>query len=252
MYVDDLITRASSINECYSIYTELCRVLNAAGMPLKKWCTNSPQLLNQIPHTQDDPSYLLKFNDEVTISTLGLTWQPSIDYFRFILKDWGSSVVMFKLSLLSDISRIFDPLGLLTPLLIKGKIFLQQLWTLKLGLGFHYQLISCYVGSTFIINLRNKELEHIRVPRTVLNIDASIIEPHGFADASQEAYGGCVYLRSFAPSGSISVSLIVSKSRVASLKTTTIPRLELSGALLMAELVHNFVLEFAKVNVIIL
>lgn len=52
------------------------------------------------------------------------------------------------------------------------------------------------------------------------------------------------------PSGSISVSLIVSKSRVALLKPTTIPRLELSRALLMAELVHNFVLEFSKVDVI--
>ncbi|KAL4103985.1 hypothetical protein QTP88_019298 [Uroleucon formosanum] len=75
-YVDDLITGASSIDECFFTYTELCRVLNAAGMSLRKWCSNSPLLLNKIPLTQDDPSYLLRLNDENTISTLGLTWQP--------------------------------------------------------------------------------------------------------------------------------------------------------------------------------
>ncbi|XP_050062971.1 uncharacterized protein LOC126552323 [Aphis gossypii] len=156
---------------------------------------------------------------------------------------------MSKRSLLSDISKIFDPLGLLTPVLIKGKIFLQQLWTLKLG--WDSPLSTDFVSRWKRFYHQFKELEHIRVPRIVLNSDASIIELHGFADASQEAYGACVYLRSLTPGGSLSVSLIVSKSRVAPLKPTTIPRLELSGALLLAELVHNVVLELAKVNVII-
>jgi len=248
-YVDDLITGATSINECFFMYTELCRVLNAAGMPLRKWCSNSPLLLNKIPHTQDDPSYLLRLNDEDTISTLGLTWQPSIDCFRFVFKNWDPPVEMSKRLLLSDISKIFDPLGLLTPVLIKGKIFLQQLWTLKLG--WDSPLSTDIVSRWKQFYHQFKELEHIRVPRVVLDIDSPIIELHGFADASQEAYGACVYIRSVAASGSITVSLAVSKSRVAPLKPTTIPRLELSGALLLAELAHNVLLELAKVNIII-
>ncbi|CAI6369997.1 unnamed protein product [Macrosiphum euphorbiae] len=248
-YVDDLITGASSIDECFFMYTELCRVLNAAGMPLRKWCSNSPLLLNKIPHTQDDPSYLLRLNDEDTISTLGLTWQPSIDCFRFVFKNWDPPVEMSKRLLLSDISKIFDPLGLLTPVLIKGKIFLQQLWTLKLG--WDSPLSTDIVSRWKQFYHQFKELEHIRVPRIVLDIDSPIIELHGFADASQEAYGACVYVRSVAASGSITVSLAVSKSRVAPPKPTTIPRLELSGALLLAELAHNVLLELAKVNIII-
>jgi len=141
------------------------------------------------------------------------------------------------------------PLGLLTPVLIKGKIFLQQLWTLKLG--WDSPLSTDFVSRWKRFYHQFKELEHIRVPRIVLNSDASIIELHGFADASQEAYGACVYLRSLTPGGSLSVSLIVSKSRVGPLKPTTIPRLEFSGALLLAELVYNVILELAKVNVII-
>lgn len=119
--------------ECFSMYTELCKVLNSAGMPLRKWCSNSSALLNQIPSSQNDPSYLLKLNDEETISALGLTWQPSVDNFRFLLKDWNVPTVMSKRSILSDIYNVFDPLGLLTPVLIKGKIFLQQLWSMNLG-----------------------------------------------------------------------------------------------------------------------
>jgi len=248
-YVDDLITGATSIDECFFMYTELCRVLNAAGMPLRKWCSNSPLLLNKIPHTQDDPSYLLRLNDEDTISTLGLTWQPSSDCFRFLFKNWDPPVEMSKRLLLSDISKIFDPLGLLTPVLIKGKIFLQQLWTLKLG--WDSPLSTDIVSRWKQFYHQFKEIEHTRMPRIVLDIDSPIIELHRFADASQEAYGACVYIRSVAANGSITVSLVASKSIVAPLKPTTIPRLELSGALLLAELAHNVLLELAKVNIII-
>lgn len=110
-YVDDLITGASSLDECYFIYTELCRVLNAAGLPLRKWCSNSPLLLSQIPLTQDDPSYLLRLNDEDTISALGLIWHPSIDCFRFIFKNWDPSVVMSKRSFCQIKEKYLTPLG---------------------------------------------------------------------------------------------------------------------------------------------
>jgi len=74
---------------------------------------------------------------------------------------------------------------------------------------------------------------------------------HGFADASQEAYGACVYVRSESPNGSIFVSLFTSRSRVAPLHGTSIPRLELSGAQLLAELVDQVVSELSKVNVVL-
>ncbi|KAL4104092.1 hypothetical protein QTP88_019405 [Uroleucon formosanum] len=244
-HVDDLITGASSIDECFFMYTELCRVLNAAGMSLRKWCSNSSLLLNKIPLTQDDPSYLLRLNDEDTISTLGLTWHPSIDCFRFVFKNWDPPIEMSKRLLLSDISKIFEPLGLLTPVLIKGKIFLQQLWTLRLG--WDSPLSTDIVSRWKQFYHQFKELEHIRVPRTILDIDSPMIEIHGFADASQEAYGACVYIRSVAASGSITVSLAVSKSRVTPLKPTTIPRLGCPGRFYWLKLLIMFYLNYQRV-----
>ena len=63
--------------------------------------------------------------------------------------------------------------------------------------------------------------------------DFARIEIHGFSDACNHGYGACLYIRK------ISVSLLCSKSRVAPLKTQTIPRLELNAALLLARLFKN-------------
>ncbi len=72
----------------------------------------------------------LSLTKQDTVNTLGLSWQPSTDTFHFSLGTWNPPTHMTKRSLLSDINRIFDLIGLITPILIKGKIFLQQLWLL--------------------------------------------------------------------------------------------------------------------------
>lgn len=60
------------------------------------------------------------------------------------------------------------------------------------------------------------------------------IELHGFCDASQNAYGACVYLRATSQSEVHSTRLLCAKSRVASLKTVSLPRLELCAAIVGA------------------
>lgn len=62
------------------------------------------------------------------------------------------------------------------------------------------------------------------------------MELHGFGDASQRAYGACVYPRAQAD-GSWSASLVFSRAKMVPLKKLTLPRLELMGALLNARLV---------------
>ena len=64
-------------------------------------------------------------------------------------------------------------------------------------------------------------------------------ELHGFSDASSLAYGANIYLRTLYKSGLIEVNLICSKSRVAPIKTITIPRLELLGNLLLSRLMDS-------------
>ncbi|XP_022180598.1 uncharacterized protein LOC111040844 [Myzus persicae] len=132
-YVDDLLTGCSSEDACYSLYKNVNKVLEAAGFPLRKWCSNSSSLMSRIPKDTDNATYRLSLTHQDTANTLGLSWQPSTDTFHFSLGTWNPPAHMTKRSLLSDINRIFDPIGLITPILIKGKIFLQQLWLLKLS-----------------------------------------------------------------------------------------------------------------------
>ncbi|XP_043506296.1 uncharacterized protein LOC122526811 [Frieseomelitta varia] len=64
---------------------------------------------------------------------------------------------------------------------------------------------------------------------------------HGFCDASEKAYGACVYLKSTDQVGRTSVHLICSKSRVAPLKSQTLLRLELCAAVLLTKVVTDTV-----------
>ena len=63
------------------------------------------------------------------------------------------------------------------------------------------------------------------------------LELHGFGDASERAYGACVYVRVLGQDGSWSASLVFSRARIAPLKRVSLPRLELLGALLCSRLV---------------
>ena len=62
---------------------------------------------------------------------------------------------------------------------------------------------------------------------------------HGFSDASEEAYSGVVYLRMVDSLQCVYTSLVMSKTKVAPIKRLTIPRLELCGARLLAQLLHH-------------
>ncbi|GFS80488.1 integrase catalytic domain-containing protein [Trichonephila clavipes] len=83
-------------------------------------------------------------------------------------------------------------------------------------------------------------LSEIKISRyyfqNFLPSNATTIQLHCFSDASKKAYGTVAYLRIELNDGNIISSFVASKGRVAPLKTLSIPRLELMGALLSARL----------------
>ncbi|GFS89345.1 uncharacterized protein TNCV_3400091 [Trichonephila clavipes] len=87
------------------------------------------------------------------------------------------------------------------------------------------------------------ELNTFSIPRYYLGYalqnEIDNIQIHCFSDSSKKAYGTVVYLRIALKNGKTFTNFVASKCRVAPLKTISLPRLELMGALLSARLSYK-------------
>lgn len=167
------------------------------------------------------------------MKTLGVSWDARHDTIRYSAQSTATNKIT-KRTILSTIARIFDPLGLLGPITIVAKILLQRLWTLKLSWD---ESLPASIHTEWIEFERDLQgLNNIEFNRFVRLKNAQRTELHGFCDASEKAYGACLYVRTIDQTGSIQTNLLCAKSRVAPLSQVTLARLELCGAALLATL----------------
>ncbi|XP_076376168.1 uncharacterized protein LOC143258753 [Megalopta genalis] len=230
-YVDDLLTGAQTEQEIETLKGELTQILSQAGMDLRKWASNCPTV------TATDST---ERNREIAVDkdpkTLGLLWSPTTDHLMFRVEAPQDQRVT-KRTILSEIAQIFDPLGLISPIVIVAKLILQQLWQTQTGWD---QSIPQNLHSQWLQYRQDiSKVGAMNISRCAISECLDDIELHGFSDASEKAYGACVYLRSRDLSGSWVTRLLCAKSRVAPLKTISLPRLELCGALLLANVVNK-------------
>ena len=136
--------------------------------------------------------------------------------------------------ILSEIAKIFDPLGVLGPITLHGRILIQNLW--KLQFTWDELLPEGIQSEWSFFRKQLPLLNQLRFNRCVITCDAIDVQLHGFCDASEKGYGACIYLRSTDKHGQDYSSLVCYKSRVAPIRKLTIPRLELCGALLLSRL----------------
>ncbi|XP_058839416.1 uncharacterized protein LOC131694916 [Topomyia yanbarensis] len=247
-YVDDMLSGADSTSEAKMLVTEVMQLTDSAGFILRKWNSNSTALLSNLPrHLCDERSVLELDSSTSTVKTLGLRWDTSTDEFCFTFPEWrSSSTAITKRSIHSDAACLFDPLGLVGPVVVQAKIFIQKLWLLKCDWDEPLNESLQNLWNEYKQNLM--ALESLVIPRWIgFSKECLSVQLHGFCDASEVAYGACLYLRCISSDGIISVRLIMSKSRVAPLenlkrkkKKMTIPRLELSSALLLSHLYEKY------------
>lgn len=126
--------------------------------------------------------------------------------------------------MLSNVARIFDPLGLKSPIVVKAKILLQELWLLKIG--WDEELPPKEAQPWLKIRAQLEQMSVLSIPRWVLNDNVQHVELHGSCDASEKAYGCVIYVRTIDLDGFVKVEILCAKSRVAPLKKMTVPRLE--------------------------
>ncbi|XP_018358512.1 PREDICTED: uncharacterized protein LOC108758196 [Trachymyrmex cornetzi] len=231
-----MLTGADTIAKLTVIRDEVIQLLMLGTLELSKWASNCPELLN-LDDRKREP---VTISDNATHSRiLGMQWNRCLDTFQFPCESESKThQVVSKRIILSEIATLFDPLGLLGPMFVTAKLILQDLWQL---------FIQCDESVPLDIHTRwvtFKEqmaaVGEMNIPRCVKpKAGLSNLQLHGFCDASQRAYGACVYVRTQLRADHYHSELLCSKSRVAPLKVISLPRLELSAALLLARLVHR-------------
>ncbi|XP_037944461.1 uncharacterized protein LOC119677260 [Teleopsis dalmanni] len=213
--------------EAIATKDQLIKILATAGFKPRKWCANNSQLLQGLAPEDQEVDLDVSSESHKTVKTLGLIWLPKSDQFS-IKTNGPTHSKITKRTVSSELAHIFDPLGLMAPVVVKAKISVQRLWQLKLSWDealpaemhtqwTHFRQCLCEINNVKI----PRHIFHHKQPRNT--------QIHVFTDA--------IYIRAEMTDRTISVQLLCSKSRVAPLKTQTIPRLELCAALLGAQLV---------------
>jgi len=247
-YVDGIQFGSDDKQDLYKFKHESSELLGTAGFALHKWHSNVVELEDtERVHTEcadDMDTTFAKHsvgarNSETKI--LGVPWNKerdelSVDFTKCI--DRAENQKVTKRTIISTINYVFDVLGLVSPVLIIAKLLFSQACLLKLSWDEEVPSELLNQWTKWIRELKKHMC--LSVPRCCIfqSKDRRCTYIHGFSDASKQAVSAVVYVVVKASDGSSSQNLLVSKSRVAP-KGLTIPRLELVGAHLLANLISH-------------
>ncbi|XP_053403136.1 uncharacterized protein LOC123560655 [Mercenaria mercenaria] len=170
-----------------------------------------------------------------------MLWNTVTDEMMFPAKLVPIRDVITKREILQHSSRIYDPLGLLSPVTVRAKTLLQELWRQKYSwdtaLPKHvYEKWSALV--TDLNNVMNTKVsryyfrDQCAADDRITTVEEMSL--HIFVDASTLSYGATAYLCTSNQS-----TFVMAKTRVAPLKKLTLPRLELMAAVVGSRLANH-------------
>ncbi|XP_058456625.1 uncharacterized protein LOC131434022 [Malaya genurostris] len=243
-YVDDFLYSAHTEEEMIRLALQVKLVHSKAGFNIRNWLSNSPNVSVRVGEQQAEPS--VKFVDKSTVyeRVLGMIWKPESDVFVFqgvfreeIQNLLCNEVAPTKREVLRVVMSIFDPIGLVAVFVVHGKLLIQQIWRNGLSWDEHIRDQMLLQWKRWIKLLQ--ELEQVQITRCYFPgytpKDYSSLELHIFVDASEEAMAAVAYFRIIEGSN-VRCSLVSAKTKVAPIKPLSIPKLELSAAVLGARL----------------
>ena len=238
IFMDDICVGSSTLEKAKALQQDLIALLKPAGFELRKWASNNLELLSNLNPSDCQIPVSFDAEESISIKVLGLQWNPSSDTLSYCCI--SSNKVCTKRNILSEIARIFDPLGFLAPVSFFAKNLMQRLWIDKVSWDESPSEKIVALWTQFKNEL--PILSKIAIPRHIFPNDIQRCQLFGFSDASEAGYASAVYLRIELPQDVFKSFLIMGKSKVAPLRTKSIPCLELLGAALLADLI-KFVIE---------
>ena len=238
-YMDDSIDSAENEDDGVELYHQLKELWGKANMEARKWVSNSPKVIAAIPEEDRAREVTINNGQSPISKTLGIAWSSLEDVFKIPTTE-VSRLQITKRNILRKIATIFDPLGFISPFIVIAKILLQELWARGYGWDDEIRDEIARRIEKWFDQLTN--LGTLMIPRCLRDakpiISKQIIT---FVDASREAYGTSVYIRHEYEGNQVTCRLVTSKTKVAPLTPTTIPRLELMGAVLGLRLTQSII-----------
>ena len=237
-YVDDLLKSVSSENYAGELIQRVQSMCAAGGFKQTKFISNSKSVLMSIPEDkrrEGVKDYDLIKEKLPSERALGVHWNVETDEigFKVSLKEKKTT----KRGMLLILSSFYDPLGLASPFVLKGRKILQELC--QRGLQWDEKIPEDYQRKWEVWKQDLVQLEKIGLKRCVKPANfGKIVECslHNFSDASELGYGESSYIRLVDEYGKIHCTLLMGKARVTPLKFVSIPRLELVAAVLAVKI----------------
>lgn len=183
-YVDDVISGGDDVQTVQTLQKSLSEMMKKGGFELKKWSSNDNAVLEQIPESDRVVKIPVELNANDNIKALGIAWRTASDTLGFKSKlDPNENKKVTKRTALSTVAKLFDPIGLIAPIIVVGKIFMKKAWAEKLDWD-----------DTLPSNLHDEWIQHvdglrciseIKIPRWINTTkNNKSIQLHGFCDAS--------------------------------------------------------------------
>ncbi|XP_058791037.1 uncharacterized protein LOC131664166 [Phymastichus coffea] len=255
-YMDDYLTSGKSVAAMRKLVNDVIFINKEANFEMHGWASNVPEIVRDVRKEnllcKNEKANLCDDEDRV----LDLFWDRENDCLRFNvgIKKLRDDLLTgarkpTKREFCSIVMSVYDPLGILSPFSINAKIMLQHIWRSGVAWDAKIRDEEFQTWKAWLQNLL--EITTCKISRCFIpmGVDYARTELHVFCDASLQAYAAVAYLRTTSPDGKVYLSLVMAKTRVAPVKPTTIPRLELQAAVLGTRLATNISKELdIKIN----
>lgn len=230
-YMDDGLLGSDNEEKALELFHQVIACLERAGFKLKGWTFNKKEMYNKVNFcaTQNEIGPIPEK------SVLGMKWKPGLDELSIRIDTLPSEEINTKRQIISEIAKLYDPAGIVGPVIVLAKRIIQDIW--RAGTKWDERVPTDILEEWQKVHKTFPQIMTIQIPRWLGCSMGSTNQIHGFCDASIAAYGGVLYLRTIKDDSSIQVEIIASKSRMSPIRAkTTIPRLELSAAELLSRL----------------
>ena len=236
LYVDDLLSGGVTVQQAQYRKEQAIEIFDDAGFTLHKWHSNVPIMEGETDKKDTDLSFAkqqLQQSGESKASLLGLGWDKEKDELK--VKFLTEEVQPTKRGVLSKLAKVYDPLGLVSPVTLEGKVIFRDVCDEK-------QAWDAKLAGPLLRRWQKWEQSlptEVSVPRSITSFQEPLqdVELHGFGDGSKLGVGAAVYAVVRQASGKTQ-RLVAAKARLAK-GGLSIPRLELVAGHMATNLLTN-------------